>query len=422
MDAAGLLTVTEWWIFPQRKTHKKLMEALPDARTRHKLGLQLANAVGSAKYSHALRLLERGADVNAKDNIGGTPLHGVSPSKGEQVARLLLEKGADVNARDDYGRTPLHRASREWYTSIARLLLDRGADVNAKDREGDTPLHVVNWGDNWEQKQNSIVPLLLERGADINATGKKGRTPLMFASMRGHEDIVRLLLEKGADIDSRDAEGSRAVDVANTKSIKEMLMRKEAARNLVTVGPQTRLPPDVNAEVMKYLVPPRGPLTPAQQAKKNEQYKAMVRAGPAIAEAHQRIRHADEAAEEAETLAAMKTGGKKTTRRNSRREARTTRRLRLKSLKRSHNPAKKFDATFEFPDGHTKTTSFGARGMSDFTKHKDVTRRNRYLQRHGRMGEDWADPTTAGALSRWVLWNKPSFKASLADYKRRFGL
>ena len=62
-----------------------------------------------------------------------------------------------------------------------------------------------------------------------------------------------------------------------------------------------------------------------------------------------------------------------------------TRRLRLKSLKRSHNPAKKWDATFEYPDGHTKTTSFGARGMSDFTKHKDVTRRNRYLQRHGRM-------------------------------------
>jgi hypothetical protein len=99
-----------------------------------------------------------------------------------------------------------------------------------------------------------------------------------------------------------------------------------------------------------------------------------------------------------------------------------TRRLRLKSLKRSHNPAKKFDATFVYPDGHTKTTSFGARGMSDFTKHKDTRRKARYLQRHGHMGEDWTDPTTAGALSRWVLWNKPSFKASLADYTKRFHL
>lgn len=58
--------------------------------------------------------------------------------------------------------------------------------------------------------------------------------------------------------------------------------------------------------------------------------------------------------------------------------------------------------------------------MSDFTKHKDVTRRQRYLTRHRGMNEDWNDPTTAGALSRWILWNKPTFNASLADYKRRF--
>lgn len=101
-------------------------------------------------------------------------------------------------------------------------------------------------------------------------------------------------------------------------------------------------------------------------------------------------------------------------------ETMKTRRLRLKTLRRSRNPAKKWDAVFEYPDGHTKTTAFGARGMSDFTKHKDVTRRARYLQRHSHMGENWNDPTTAGALSRWVLWNKKTLKASLADYRKRF--
>lgn len=99
-----------------------------------------------------------------------------------------------------------------------------------------------------------------------------------------------------------------------------------------------------------------------------------------------------------------------------------TRRLRLRGLRRSRNPAKKWDAVFDYPDGHSKTTSFGARGMSDYTKHKDVTRRARYLKRHGHMGEDWTDPTTAGALSRWILWNKPSLKSSLSDYKKRFGV
>ena len=96
--------------------------------------------------------------------------------------------------------------------------------------------------------------------------------------------------------------------------------------------------------------------------------------------------------------------------------------LRLKTLRRSKRPEKKWDAVFQYPDGHTKTTSFGARGMSDYTKHKDTTRRARYLARHGKMGEDWTDHTTAGALSRWILWNKPGFKASVADYKRRFHL
>lgn len=99
-----------------------------------------------------------------------------------------------------------------------------------------------------------------------------------------------------------------------------------------------------------------------------------------------------------------------------------TRKLRLKTIRKSHKKEKKFDAVFEFPDGHTKTTPFGARGMSDYTKDKDVTRRARYLKRHAGMGEDWKDPTTAGALSRWILWNKPTFKASLSDYKKRFNL
>ena len=93
----------------------------------------------------------------------------------------------------------------------------------------------------------------------------------------------------------------------------------------------------------------------------------------------------------------------------------------LKTVRRSHKKDKKFDAVFVYPDGHTKTVPFGAKNYSDFTKHKDETRRQRYLNRHKRR-EDWNKPDTPGALSKWVLWNKPSFKASLADFKKRFDL
>jgi hypothetical protein len=87
-------------------------------------------------------------------------------------------------------------------------------------------------------------------------------------------------------------------------------------------------------------------------------------------------------------------------------------------IKKSTKKGKKLMATFN--DGKTiKTTHFGADGMSDFTIHKDPKRKQRYLKRH-KKNENWNAPMTAGALSRWILWNKPTLKSSVEDYKRRF--
>ncbi len=99
-----------------------------------------------------------------------------------------------------------------------------------------------------------------------------------------------------------------------------------------------------------------------------------------------------------------------------------TRKLKLKSIKPSHKKDKKWDATFVYPDGHTKVVPFGQKGYSDYTKHKDKTRKQRYINRHSGMGESWNKPDTPGALSLHVLWNKPSFRASVADFKKRFNL
>ena len=95
--------------------------------------------------------------------------------------------------------------------------------------------------------------------------------------------------------------------------------------------------------------------------------------------------------------------------------------MRFKTLRRSRNPEKKWDVVFE-KEGKEKVVAFGARGYSDFTKHKDVTRKARYIKRHSGMGEDWNKPDTPGALSRWILWNKPSLKGSLRDFRKRFSL
>ena len=82
---------------------------------------------------------------------------------------------------------------------------------------------------------------------------------------------------------------------------------------------------------------------------------------------------------------------------------------------------KKLRAVFTFPDGRKKTTHFGGKGYSDYTIHKDEKRKNRYDVRHAKR-EDWEDFTTAGALSKWILWNKPSLKGSFAHFLALFSL
>ena len=88
-------------------------------------------------------------------------------------------------------------------------------------------------------------------------------------------------------------------------------------------------------------------------------------------------------------------------------------------IKKSTNSAKKYMAIFYQDGKKIKTTHFGAAGMSDYTKHKDKSRKKRYMNRH-RTRENWNNPMTAGALSRWILWNKPTLKASIDDYKKKF--
>jgi hypothetical protein len=95
--------------------------------------------------------------------------------------------------------------------------------------------------------------------------------------------------------------------------------------------------------------------------------------------------------------------------------------MKLKTLRKSLKPAKKYDAVFITDKDREKVVSFGAAGMSDFTLHHDEKRKERYLNRH-RKNEHWDKPDTPGSLSRYILWNKKTLKASLKDYKQRFNL
>jgi hypothetical protein len=94
--------------------------------------------------------------------------------------------------------------------------------------------------------------------------------------------------------------------------------------------------------------------------------------------------------------------------------------IKLISIKKSNKSGKKFMATFD-TNGRKKVIHFGAGGMSDFTKHHDIQRRNRYIFRHQKDTKT-GDPSRAGYLSLFVLWNKPSLQGSIADYRRRLNV
>jgi truncated hemoglobin YjbI/ankyrin repeat protein len=126
-------------------------------------------------------LLHLGADPNASDGYGHTPLYFVgngSPgTSGAAVVRVLVQGGANVNAQEKLKHcTALHMAARRGNVPVAQALLDCGAELEARDKLGETALHrAVKCG------KEEMAAFLLSRGADAQARGKSGQTPWQAA-------------------------------------------------------------------------------------------------------------------------------------------------------------------------------------------------------------------------------------------------
>jgi uncharacterized protein len=105
----------------------------------------------------------------------------------------LLSEGADVNAADDDGFTPLHAAASRDSRDIVRLLVDAGADVNAKSKMGETPLY--NAVRNTTPAGLDIMRLLRESGADPTVETANGSSALRFASRFGKPEVQEIFAD-----------------------------------------------------------------------------------------------------------------------------------------------------------------------------------------------------------------------------------
>jgi ankyrin repeat protein len=186
---------------------RKLISQGADANAKDNRGMTpLHKAAYYGRRQIAEVLIAKGANVNETDTAGQTPLHIAANFGAKFVPELLLAKGADVNARDNSGNTALHEAAGVWHVdkNVLEVLLAKGADVQARNEAGQTPLHRVSMIRRRDKRLELRAEVLLAYGAEVDVKDKSGNTPIHFAAENGHSKLIDLLIAKGAVISKDD--------------------------------------------------------------------------------------------------------------------------------------------------------------------------------------------------------------------------
>lgn len=168
-------------------------------------------------------LISRGADVNAINDDGFTPLKLAVIRGHREIAERLIEHGAIINPVDTVCMSPLHLAAAAGQVDIAKMLIAKGAIVNTQTRD-----YIQEWA--WATISGTTYNEQLVSSRRII----EGRTPLHLAARNGHREMAELLIASGAKVDLQDNNGSTALHFAaayNHRNVAEILVNKGAAIN-----------------------------------------------------------------------------------------------------------------------------------------------------------------------------------------------
>ncbi|EMY13865.1 ankyrin repeat protein, partial [Leptospira weilii str. Ecochallenge] len=185
-------------------------------------------AVGAQRLDIIDLLLEQGADINAKNREGYTPIYKIpwKQTEGFDLFKFLQQRGADLQAKTNSNISLAHYAALQENIPILKYLFEKGLDVNQQNDYGETPLH---WTVNYDCFKSA--QFLLNYGAAINVQNWNGRTVLHEASIREYQKLIKLFLEFGADRELTDQEGKKARDLAQKEKTILLLNEEIVQRN-----------------------------------------------------------------------------------------------------------------------------------------------------------------------------------------------
>src|SRR5882724_3735307 len=159
----------------------------------------LAGLIQAGKRDAALKMIATGADVNAAQGDGTTPLHWAVYKVDVDLARALIERGAKPDVVNNYGSSPLAEAAKVANARLVELLLNAGSNVEMPNQEGQTALMLAA-----RAGSVAVAELLVRHGANVNARETwRGQTALMWAVDARSAELTRFLIDHKADVNAR---------------------------------------------------------------------------------------------------------------------------------------------------------------------------------------------------------------------------
>ena len=255
-----------------------IKEAYAETKKHKDPALPLAAEVENNDFTKAL--LAKGADINATNTVGMTPLHFAAEEGNVTFVKTMIANGANLNiTTKHYKETPLHRAVLKYRSEITKLLISSGANPNIPNTWGRIPLQVAigdaTLEDAWDEalrrddenkmksilifnpdfinkpfsadddqtllleddgdrtllhkairtNKSSLLKALLSCGADPNIPDAAGKTALYWAVNKERSEMIKKLIQHGA-LNSPDNNGQRPIDITNSPAIKNLIIEQ----------------------------------------------------------------------------------------------------------------------------------------------------------------------------------------------------